>query len=297
MASGTTTTSEASDTGNAGGSAATGAAAAETDEATDITGRPIALRTIDLDTFFRPRRVAVVGASDTNARPNTALTQKITTWAEERGATVYYVNPNRPTSRRAPGRQGADRHQRASSTWWPSWSGEPLPILQDAMAAKAKFAVVFAAGFAEVGAKGEKIQARDGGDHRQRRAPRARAQHQPQRLRGLPRRPARPGHRPHHPERPPGPARSSRARRSASGCRTGRRPATRPTSSRPTSSTTSPSLPDDRRRRLLHRGVQERAHPAAGRRRTPHGARCPSWPSRWAAPTRARPWPRPTPAT
>ena len=62
----------------------------------DITGRPIALRTIDLDTFFRPERVAVVGASDTNARPNTALTQKITTWAEERGATVYYVNPNRP---------------------------------------------------------------------------------------------------------------------------------------------------------------------------------------------------------
>ena len=33
--------------------------------------------------------------------------------------------------------------------------GEPLPILHDAVAAQAKFAVVFAAGFAEVGAKGE----------------------------------------------------------------------------------------------------------------------------------------------
>ena len=37
--------------------------------------------------------------------------------------------------------------------------GDPLPILRDAVAANAKFAVVFAAGFAEVGAKGEKIQA------------------------------------------------------------------------------------------------------------------------------------------
>src|SRR5580704_19458919 len=67
-----------------------------TSPALDVTGRPIQLRHIDLDTFFRPKRVAVVGASDSNARPNTALTQKITTWAEERGATVYFVNPNRP---------------------------------------------------------------------------------------------------------------------------------------------------------------------------------------------------------
>ncbi len=35
----------------------------------DITGRPTVLRSIDLDTFFRPKRVAVVGASDSNARP------------------------------------------------------------------------------------------------------------------------------------------------------------------------------------------------------------------------------------
>src|ERR1700677_4192477 len=70
--------------------------AASRGPALDITGRPIKLRDIDLETFFRPKRVAVVGASDTNARPNTALTQKITVWAEERGATVYFVNPNRP---------------------------------------------------------------------------------------------------------------------------------------------------------------------------------------------------------
>ncbi len=124
----------------------------------DITGRPIALRQIDLQTFFRPQRVAVVGASDSNARPNTALTQKITVWAEERGATVYFVNPNRT--------EVAGRPCSAALTDISDpldlvaiLVGEPLPILRDAVAAKAKFAVVFAAGFAEVGAKGEKVQA------------------------------------------------------------------------------------------------------------------------------------------
>jgi len=124
----------------------------------DITGRPIALRDIDLATFFRPARVAVVGASDSNARPNTALTQKITIWAEERGATVHFVNPNRT--------------EVAGRPCFPALTdvgdqldlvailvGDPLPILRDAVAAKAKFAVVFAAGFAEVGAAGEKMQA------------------------------------------------------------------------------------------------------------------------------------------
>jgi acetate---CoA ligase (ADP-forming) len=124
----------------------------------DITGRPIALRQIDLNTFFHPRRVAVVGASDSNARPNTALTQKITTWAEARGARVHFVNPNRT--------EVAGRPCAAALTDIDEQLdlvailvGEPLPILRDAVAARAKFAVVFAAGFAEVGSKGEKVQA------------------------------------------------------------------------------------------------------------------------------------------
>ncbi len=124
----------------------------------DITGRPIELRHIDLNTFFRPQRVAVVGASDSNARPNTALTQKITTWAEERGATVHFVNPNRDTVAGRPCAKAlTDITEQLDLV--AILVGEPLPILRDAVAAKAKFAVVFAAGFAEVGAKGEKIQA------------------------------------------------------------------------------------------------------------------------------------------
>jgi len=123
----------------------------------DITGRPTTLRSIDLGTFFRPKRVAVVGASDSNARPNTALTQKITVWAEERGATVYFVNPNRETVAGRPCAKAlTDIEDQLDLV--AILVGEPLPILRDAVAAAAKFAVVFAAGFAEVGAKGEKLQ-------------------------------------------------------------------------------------------------------------------------------------------
>jgi acetate---CoA ligase (ADP-forming) len=128
-----------------------------TSDGTDITGRPTTLRSIDLDTFFRPRRVAVVGASDTNARPNTALTQKITLWAEERGATVHFVNPNRAEVAGRPcAKSLTDIDEQLDLV--AILVGEPLPILRDAVAAKAKFAVVFAAGFSEVGAKGERLQ-------------------------------------------------------------------------------------------------------------------------------------------
>ncbi len=128
-----------------------------TSDGKDITGRPTTLRSIDLDTFFRPRRVAVVGASDTNARPNTALTQKITLWAEERGATVHFVNPNRPEVAGRPcAKTLTDIDEQLDLV--AILVGEPLPILRDAVAAKAKFAVVFAAGFSEVGAKGERLQ-------------------------------------------------------------------------------------------------------------------------------------------
>ena len=61
----------------------------------DVTGRPTRLREVDLAGFFSPRTVAVIGASDDPKRPNAAMTRKITEWAEESGATVYPVNPNR----------------------------------------------------------------------------------------------------------------------------------------------------------------------------------------------------------
>ena len=63
----------------------------------DVTGRPLALRSLDLDRFFHPRRVAVVGAGDTPGRPNTGIWKRLVVWGDEVGAEVIPVNPTRPT--------------------------------------------------------------------------------------------------------------------------------------------------------------------------------------------------------
>ena len=53
------------------------------------------MRALDLDTFFRPRSVAVLGASDTPNKPTSAMTRKIRAWSEQFGAAFHPVNPNR----------------------------------------------------------------------------------------------------------------------------------------------------------------------------------------------------------
>lgn len=137
---------------------ATPAAGRTQGKALDVMGLPIALRAVDLDTFFHPGSVCVVGASDSNAKPNTALTQKITAWAEARGASISYVNPNRPT---VAGRPCATSITEIAEPidMVAILVGDPVPIVRDAIAAKAKFAIVFAAGFSEVGKAGERMQA------------------------------------------------------------------------------------------------------------------------------------------
>ena len=120
----------------------------------DVTGRPVEPRTVDLDTFFSPKTVAVIGASDNPRRPNTAMTTKIREWAEQAGADVFLVNPNReeiggltcyPTILDVP----ADVDLAAILV------GDAVAALEQVIEKKAKFAVVFAAGFAEVGAESD----------------------------------------------------------------------------------------------------------------------------------------------
>lgn len=125
----------------------------------DVTGRPVSRREVDLELFFRPKTVAVIGASDTPDRPNTAMYQKIKRWAEAHGSAVFPVNPTKTSLDGLP--------------CYPSISGIPgdvdlaailvgdvLDVLPEVIDKKAKFAVVFAAGFAEVGTEGATKQAR-----------------------------------------------------------------------------------------------------------------------------------------
>jgi acetate---CoA ligase (ADP-forming) len=125
----------------------------------DVTGRPTRLRELDLEGFFSPRTVAVIGASDNRRRPNAAMTRKIAEWAEHHGATLYPVNPNRD--------EIDGRPCLASVLDVPGdldlaviLVGDAVTAFEEALQKKPAFAVVFSAGFAETGPAGARLQAR-----------------------------------------------------------------------------------------------------------------------------------------
>src|SRR4051794_28036812 len=126
-------------------------------EPTDASGRPLRLRAVDLDRFFHPRAVAVVGASDTDGKPNTISTAHLKRWADRVGATLYPVNPGRETV--------FDLPAYPSITDVPGdvdvaavLVGDPVGAIGPVIEKKVAFAIVFAAGFAELGAEGQANQ-------------------------------------------------------------------------------------------------------------------------------------------
>ncbi|MFE9766138.1 acetate--CoA ligase family protein [Streptomyces sp. NPDC005808] len=125
----------------------------------DVSGRPLYAGVPDLDRFFRPESVAVIGASDAEGRPNTGITRQLIAWAERVGARLHPVHPTRQSVFGIP--------------CFPSVSdlpeqvdlavllvGDPLPMIEKLAEAKVRFAVAFASGFAETGAEGALAQAR-----------------------------------------------------------------------------------------------------------------------------------------
>ncbi|MER5276032.1 acetate--CoA ligase family protein [Streptomyces sp. NPDC002809] len=133
------------------------AAAAEGD--LDVSGRPLHAPVPDLDRFFRPESVAVIGASDTEGRPNTGITRQLIAWSERVGARLYPVHPTRETVfGRACAPSVADLPEQVDLAVL--LVGDPLPVIEELAHAKVKFAVAFASGFAETGAEGAAAQAR-----------------------------------------------------------------------------------------------------------------------------------------
>ena len=125
----------------------------------DVSGRALKLRDVDLDRFLNPRTVAVIGASDTSKKPNAKMTEKIKLWADHHGATFYPVHPNYdtvqgercyPTVFDVPG----DLDLAVILT------GKAVDTFEEVLQRKAAFAVIFAAGFSEVGRDGEKLERR-----------------------------------------------------------------------------------------------------------------------------------------
>ncbi|MGW0766693.1 acetate--CoA ligase family protein [Streptomyces sp. NPDC002676] len=123
----------------------------------DVSGRPLYADVPDLARFFRPESVAVIGASDTEGRPNTGITRQLLGWAERVGARVHPVHPTRPAVFGVP--------CSASVADLPGpvdlavlLVADPLPVIGELAEAKVKFAVAFASGFAESGAEGAEAQ-------------------------------------------------------------------------------------------------------------------------------------------
>ncbi|MFD5424319.1 acetate--CoA ligase family protein [Streptomyces sp. NPDC127084] len=134
-----------------------GTAASEGD--LDVSGRPLYAPVPDLDRFFRPESVAVIGASDAEGRPNTGITRQLIAWADRVGARLYPVHPHRTTVFGLPCAASVARLPEAVDLAV-LLVADPLPVIEELGQAKVRFAVAFASGFAETGEEGAAAQRR-----------------------------------------------------------------------------------------------------------------------------------------
>ena len=125
----------------------------------DVSGRPLELRDLDLTLLFRPRVVAVVGASDVDGRQNTAQWRRMRDWCAQSGAEVWPVHPSKKV---IDGR-------RAVPTLLDVPADVDLAVIlikdaqttiKQAILKGVRFAIVFASGFAEIGGEGRDRQDR-----------------------------------------------------------------------------------------------------------------------------------------
>ncbi|MFJ4472913.1 acetate--CoA ligase family protein [Streptomyces sp. NPDC089424] len=127
----------------------------------DVSGRPLYADVPDLDRFFRPGSVAVIGASDAEGRPNTGVTRQLIGWAERVGARLHPVHPTRARVFGLPCVPSvADLPEQVDLAVL--LVADPLPVVEELAEAKVRFAVAFASGFAETGEEGAAAQARLG---------------------------------------------------------------------------------------------------------------------------------------
>lgn len=124
---------------------------------TDVTGRPVALRDLDLDRLLRPKVIAVVGASDSETSQSALNWRMIKGWSDQLGRTVVPINPNRETvdgERCYPTLADAPDEIDVAIVI----TRDAIGALRDAITAGIPYVVIFTAGFAETGADGRAKQ-------------------------------------------------------------------------------------------------------------------------------------------
>ncbi|UFQ16308.1 MULTISPECIES: acetate--CoA ligase family protein [Streptomyces] len=132
---------------------------APTTDGLDVSGRPLHADVPDLDRFFRPESVAVIGASDAEGRPGAGITRQLIAWAERVGARLHPVHPTRRAVFGIPCSPSvADLPEQVDLAVL--LVADPLPAIEQLAEAKVRFAVAFASGFAETGEEGAAAQAR-----------------------------------------------------------------------------------------------------------------------------------------
>jgi acyl-CoA synthetase (NDP forming) len=124
---------------------------------TDVSGRALALRELDLERLLNPKVIAVVGASDSEGSQSALNWRMIRGWSEPLGRRVIPVNPN--------------REKCDGEKCYPSLTEVPDEVdvaivltsnaadaLRSAVDAGIPFVVIFTAGFKETGPVGEAKQ-------------------------------------------------------------------------------------------------------------------------------------------
>ena len=119
----------------------------------DVTGRALKLRDVDLDRLLNPKIIAVVGASDSEGSQSALNWRMVRGWSEKLGRRVIPVNPNRETcdgERCYPDLEAIPDEVDVAIVLTSNAAG----ALRSAVAAGAPFVVIFTAGFAETGGEG-----------------------------------------------------------------------------------------------------------------------------------------------
>ena len=117
------------------------------------------MTTADLDLFFHPRTIALIGATDDRRKAGYALFRKIVERSEREGTKVYPVNP------RIEGIDGIKSYPGLSDV--PDdvdvavvMIGDAEKGVRDAVSKGAKFCIIFTAGFSELGEEGKQREER-----------------------------------------------------------------------------------------------------------------------------------------